>query len=177
MRTIINQLNNYSITRSVIFILFGIIILLAPLTIRNLIFYLFSAYLTYFAILNFYSAYQNKQQAGGFLGIEFIIGGMLLLLAIINLTFIDAISRFIPIILGVLLIINALIKLSFTGSTKEVNPKYRMSMMAYSAVIIIAGLTLIFNPFGTDTTILRIFGSALIIIGAIDLTTPKYNIN
>lgn len=177
MRAILKQLTNYSVSRSIIFILFGIILLLAPLAIRNIIFYLFSAYLAYFALLNFYSAYQTKKITGGILGIEFIIGGILLLLAIINISFISAISRFIPIILGVLLIINALIKLSFSGAIKEVNPKYRLSMMIYSGIIILAGLTLIFNPFGTETTILRIFGTSLIIIGVIDLTTPTKELN
>lgn len=169
MKNILNQLQQYSLSRSFITLIIGLIILIAPLTVRNLIFYLISAYLAYFGVMNLYSAYQKRQANNGLLGFEFMTGGMLLLLALITITFISAISRFIPIILGVLLILNALFKLSFGASLKEVNPKYRLSVILYSGMILVTGLVLIFNPFGTETTILRIFGTVLVVMGITDL--------
>lgn len=169
MKKLVTQLQSFSLSRSILYIIFGLIIIIAPLSIRNLIFYLISAYLAYFACLNFYLAFKNRQLTGGILGIRFVLGGILLLLAVININFISAISRFIPIILGIILILNALFKLSYSGPIKEVNPQYRLSSILYSAMIAIAGLTLIFNPFGTETTLLRIFGTALLVIGLVDL--------
>lgn len=169
MQKHLNELQQYSLTRSLIYLIFGLIILFFPLGIRNLIFYLISGYLGFFGVMHLFSAYKNQQKTGSILGFELITGGMLVLLAVINITFMNGISRFIPVILGVLLILTALIKLSFGASIKEVNSKYRLSIILYSLLILITGLILIFNPFGTETAILRIFGTTLVIMGIMDL--------
>ncbi|QIL46741.1 hypothetical protein G7081_06450 [Vagococcus coleopterorum] len=169
MKNILDQLRNYSLTRSIIYIVLGIVILFAPLAVKKVLFYLISAYLGFFGIMNLVTAFKRKQETGNLFGIEFIIGAMLILLAIINIVFMDLITKSIPIILGVLLILNALIQLSLGASIKEVNPKYRLTIIIYSVMVLIAGITLIFNPFGTDTTMLRVFGTVLVVMGAAEL--------
>lgn len=169
MKKVVNQLEKFTVLRTIFYLAFGILILINPHLVFKSVIYIIAGYLAVLGLINLFQAIRESKNESLF-GYEFITGVMLLLFALIVLIFAKAIVSFLPIMLGILIVLNGLMQLSnASAGVKEVNPRYRISIYVYCGLLIAAGILLIFNPFKTVLVVFRIFGGILVFMGVSEL--------
>lgn len=167
MNNVLNQFKRFAILRTMLFISLGVLLLANPQLVIKSFVYIVSGYLVVLAILNILKAL--KEHHSSWVSYDFITGCMYLLLGIIAFVFSKPLISFLPIVLGLLTVLNGLLHLGSGSTVKEVNPRYRISIISYSIILILAGCILIFNPFKSVILLLRIFGGLLIFMGTAEL--------
>ncbi|WP_314064110.1 DUF308 domain-containing protein [uncultured Vagococcus sp.] len=168
MRNVVNQLEKFTVLRTIFYLAFGILILMNPHLVFKSVIYIIAGYLAVLGLINLYQAIRESKNESLF-GYEFITGVMLLLFALIVLIFAKAIVSFLPVMLGILIVLNGLMQLSNASGIKEVNPRYRISIYVYCGLLVAAGILLIFNPFKTVLIVFRLFGGILVFMGITEL--------
>lgn len=170
MKKVVNQLEKFTVLRTIFYLAFGILILVNPQLVFKSVIYIIAGYLAVIGLINLFQAIRESKNDSLF-GYEFITGVMLLLFALIVLIFSKAIVSFLPIMLGILIVLNGLMQLSNANvGVREVNPRYRISIYVYCGLLIAAGILLIFNPFKTVLVVFQLFGGILIFMGISELT-------
>lgn len=159
------------------YIAIGIFIVIYPTMSINIICYITGAValiyggvklLSYFKENNYGSPYQKKL----FSGIIFFALGLTLLIQPNNALIL------LPIIMGIIILIDGLIKLANTLELKKLNLQNWWALCILAVICCILGLVLIIKPFGVADVIMQVLGITLIINGIQDfistILTSKY---
>lgn len=164
MSNVIENLKKYALLRGIIYIIFGIIILMNPNEVFKVGVYFISAYTAFNGLVNVYEGLKVKKQTGSY-GMNFMGGIILLLLAGIILFFAKGIVSILPIFLGLMIVIGGVIKLMQALNLRGYVNINWVPYMIYSIILIVAGLTLTFNPFSSLLFLFQLFGGLLIFMG------------
>lgn len=171
MKNLVNQLTTFTLVKTLIYIVLGLLIVINPALFFTSITYIITGYLAILGIINIFQAIRLKD-GNSIVNSSFIVGCMYLLFALIVLLFAKGIASFLPIFLGVLIVLNGLLQFNANNnSIREVNPRFRLGSMIYSGILVVAGLLIIFNPFGSLLLLFRIFGGILIFMGVSEITS------
>ena len=83
----------------------------------------------------------------------------------------------IPILLGIIIAVNGIIKLQYSLEIKKNIPDSRWQLMLLAAVImLVVGVVILLNPFKTNNLIIRIIGGILVFESIFDLAVSyKYS--
>lgn len=148
----------YALLRSVIYIIAGLAIIINPTAVFHFIGYLITAYFVLLGILNLLEANKNRKQTGSW-GFGLISGIVFFILALIVWVFAAAIVSILPVILGIVIILKSLFQLFVGLNTRS------KGWSAYSILLLIGGLILLFNPFKSVMVLFQLFGGLLIFMG------------
>ena len=162
----ISSMNKTSIVFSIIFILLGLFLILKPAEALHLVSYAIGIILLIwglFSIVKFFT----KKNSQSYLEFSFIVGMFVFIFGVIILIKPNTIANIIPLLLGIWMLINGVIKLSYSLMVNKINPS--ISSIIVSALIIICGIILIFNPFSGAKAIAQIIGGLLIFYSVLDL--------
>lgn len=164
MSNVIESLKKYALLRGIIYIILGIIILMNPNEVFKVGVYFISLYTAFSGLVNVYEGIKVKKQTGEY-GMSFMGGIVLLLIAGIILFFAKGIVSILPIFLGLMIVISGVYKLMQALNLRTYVNVNWVPYLIYSIILIIAGLTLTFNPFSSVLFLFQLFGGLLIFMG------------
>lgn len=154
----------YALLRSAIYIIAGLAIVINPTAVFHFIGYLITAYFVLLGILNLLEANKNRKQTGAW-GLGLISGIAFFILALIVWVFAAAIVSLLPVILGLVIILKSLFQLFVGLNTRS------KGWSAYSILLLVGGLILLFNPFKSVMILFQLFGGLLIFMGISEIIT------
>ena len=166
LSTKVKKMSITSIIFSLLFIFTGIFLLLKPETAINIVCYVLGVILVLWGVVSIIQFFSDKNSTN-YLSISFIFGAFVFIFGIIILIKPSIIASIVPLLLGVWMVINGVTKLSYSLSLYKTN-KNIISVIG-SILIIVFGVTLIFNPFEGAKGLTQIIGIALIVYSVLDL--------
>ncbi len=152
---------------SVLTLILGLVLLIAPdasLKFITFIIALFAILMGIFQLIEYLRMpRENKiMSLSMILGIIFLSVGIFLML---NLT---ALVTFITLMMGIFVAIKSVFKIQFALNLRELSDKWKYNLVV-GLVGMTLGVLLIFNPFGSAATFLRIIGLVLAVSSIIEL--------
>ncbi len=152
---------------SVLTLILGLVLLIAPdasLKFITFIIALFAILMGVFQLVEYLRMpRENKiMSLSLILGIIFLAVGIFLML---NLT---ALVTFITLMMGIFVAVKSVFKIQFAFNLRELSDKWKYNLVV-GLVGMTLGVLLIFNPFGSAATFLRIIGLVLAISSIIEL--------
>lgn len=166
MKIKIKKMNTTSIIFSIIFIILGAFLISMPDYAIKLVSYalgIIFIILGLVAVVDFFSDRDSQD----FLNFNFVIGVFSLIFGLIIMAKTEVIASIIPLLLGVWMLINGVIKLSYSLSLN--NKENALISIIVSILIIILGILLIFNPFDGAQALVQILGIEIIVYSVLDL--------
>lgn len=164
MGNIMKQLRKYEILRGIVYIIFGVLIINDPRGIFQLAVYLISAYVAIMGLVNVYEGWKIRNQTGSY-GLGFLGGVVQIIFAGMILVFSKGIVSFLPIFLGFMILVGGMLYgMQALNLRNYVNVRW-VPMLVYSAILIVFGFILLFNPFTSVLVMFRLFGWVLIFMG------------
>lgn len=162
----IKKMSITSIIFSILFIATGIFLLLRPETAINIICYVLGVLLILWGVVSMIQFFSDKTSEN-YLSISFIFGAFVFIFGIIILIKPTIIASIIPLLLGVWMLINGVIKLSYSLTINKMS-NATVSIVG-SILIIVLGILLIFNPFAGAKSLVQIIGISFIVYSIMDL--------
>lgn len=166
LSTKVKKMSITSIIFSLLFIFTGIFLLLKPETAINIVCYVLGVILVLWGVVSIIQFFSDKNSTN-YLSLSFIFGAFVFIFGIIILIKPSIIASIVPLLLGVWMVINGVTKLSYSLSIYKIN-KNIFSIIG-SILIILFGITLIFNPFEGAKGLTQIIGISLIVYSVLDL--------
>ena len=168
MKSYVNKLSQVSIISSVAFIVIGLFLLIKPATTLSMISYVIGIIILVSGIISLIKYFSNHDKVNVY-DFGLVFGILNIIIAIVFISNPNMISSIIPLILGIWILVNGIIKLQFAINLRN-QPK---SNWGYSAIMsginILLGLFLVFNPFKGAVVITRTIGGILVGYAIIDL--------
>ena len=166
LSTKVKKMSITSVIFSLLFIVTGIFLLLKPETAINIVCYVLGVILVLWGVVSVIQFFSDKNSTS-YLSLSFIFGAFVFIFGIIILIKPSIIASIVPLLLGVWMVINGVTKLSYSLSIYKAS-KNILSIVG-SILIVIFGITLIFNPFEGAKGLTQIIGIALIVYSVLDL--------
>jgi uncharacterized membrane protein HdeD (DUF308 family) len=148
----------HTLVRAAVYIVLGSAIALKPTAFFHLVGYVIASYLVLMGLINIYDDYRVKKQTGSY-GLGLVSGILFIILAAVFLLLASVIVSILPFLLGLVIAINGVSQLVMALNSK------RFGWILYSAVVLLAGIILIFNPFKSFIVLFQVFGFILIFMG------------
>ena len=164
MRSLFEKLKKYALLRSIIYILLGAAIIYDPIIVLKWILYIIAAYFALIGIISIITAI-SKIKEEGLANFDFISGIILVLVGICIVAFAVQISLFIHVLMGILVVVSGSTYFAMGLDVQKSKIVSGVPLMIFSIIVIVAGVLLLVNPFGTQALLFRIFAVALIIMG------------
>lgn len=152
---------------SVLFLLFGIFLLVKPKLANSLIGYVVGAFILFTGILSLISYFNSKNQLR-FMGLELVYGIITIIAGILIIFNPLAITSFLTIGIGIWMIINACMKINRAMILKKYKEETWSIILCTGILVLICGLLLIFNPFTSTMVVTQVIGVFIIIYAILD---------
>lgn len=155
---------------SVLYLLLGVVLLLWPALVMDIISYAFGVILLLYGLFAIVGFYRNEDRRGGaFLGL--FLGIVAAAVGAIMILYPPLIQSIIPVILGLYIAIDGLL------SVKRTLELHRMDYARWNINLILSlvstalGIFIVFHPLLTEAALFRVIGVVLIYAGGSDLWT------
>lgn len=167
------RLKNMSISfvfLSVLYLLLGVVLLLWPNTVMDLICYAFGAILLLYGLFTVIGFYRSEDRRGGAL-LELFLGIVALAVGAVMVIYPALIQSIIPVILGLYIAIDGLLNL------KRTLELHRMDFAGWNVNLILSlvstalGIFVVFHPLLSEAALFRVIGVILVYAGGSDLWT------
>lgn len=155
---------------SVIYIVFGLSLLIWPETSTRTICYAIGAILFIYAITAFIKYFTSGKEKN-FYQIDFITGIITFIIGLIVILKPEIIVSIVPTVLGIILVISSIIKLQDAIELKRNNYEKWEMVLTFSIAVIILGVIMIINPFGIGLLFTRFIGASFVIDGVLSITS------
>ncbi|MEY8444622.1 DUF308 domain-containing protein [Enterococcus ratti] len=152
----------YALLRAAIYIIAGLAIILDPTAVFNFIGYLIAAYFVLSGVLNLLEANKNRKRTGSW-GFGLMSGIIFFIAAMLVLAFASAIVSILPILLGAVIVLKSIFQLFVGLNTRS------KGWSAYSILLLLGGLILLFNPFKSLMVLFQLFGGLLVFMGGSEI--------
>ncbi len=162
-----NFLKNQSIF-ALLYVIFGLILLIRPMTVGTVISYVVGICALLFGAVRIFTFWQQKEEVGYF-KIELLAGVAFLVAGICILARPDILLSIFPLMLGILIIVDGAVTVNHALKLRIWPNNTWKAMLASGLLIILLGIVLIANPFGSALLMMRFLGAGLLIDGAVEL--------
>ncbi|NLW79465.1 MAG: hypothetical protein GXY32_08660 [Ruminococcaceae bacterium] len=169
MRPVFDKLAQSALLRTILYIVLGVLVLIAPALVMNIIVYLIAAVAIIMGIINLVGYFRGRTQGDSGFGI--VSGVLLVVFGIVLIIFSGAIISILNIFLGALLILGGAVNLARTFNSGKTVGRQNIFLIVINILVIIGGILIIFNPFGAAVILFRVFGAVLVIMGVSELVT------
>ena len=165
-----SKLFKSSIISSIALIILGLLLFFQAETTIISISYIIGAVLIAIGVLSgirFVGGLNNNNQNE----LDIIYGIVCVVLGILIITNPTAIASAIPIVIGVIIVLNSVIKLHYSLELKESKNELWKSTMIMSVIMTICGIILLFNPFAGAVFITKIIGALIVVYAVLDIAS------
>lgn len=175
MYDLFKKIREQALIRALIFLVLGILIIIFPDPIMRIIVYILGALFIVMGVINLITYFSNRSHSRGEASdFTFILGILYILIGIILLVFYKQILLILPVVLGILLILDATLYFLESINLSKVSSGTGIPLLVYSIIMVIVGIIFMFNPFGSLSFLLRVFGVILICIAVFDVYVYFY---
>ena len=157
--------NNDDISKTLIFALIGLVLLLLPGTLNNIIGFVVGGCLLIFGIIGIIKYIRNKEYKFTSSLVSGILYSALGIIVIINPS---SVISLVTICLGLYLVINGILKTVFSFNLKKITTRWGGALVM-GLLTIVLGLLLVINPFGSAVAITKLAGAFLVVVAIFDL--------
>lgn len=157
--------NNDDISKTLILALIGLVLLLLPGTLNNIIGFVVGGCLLIFGIIGIIKYIRNKEYKFTSSLVSGILYSALGIIVIINPS---SVISLVTICLGLYLVINGILKTVFSFNLKKITTRWSGALVM-GILTIILGLLLVINPFGSAVAITKLAGAFLVVVALFDL--------
>ena len=157
--------NNDDISKTLILALIGLVLLLLPGTLNNIIGFVVGGCLLIFGIIGIIKYIRNKEYKFTSSLVSGILYSALGIIVIINPS---SVISLVTICLGLYLVINGILKTVFSFNLKKITTRWGGALVM-GLLTIILGLLLVINPFGSAVAITKLAGAFLVVVAIFDL--------
>ena len=157
--------NNDDISKTLILALIGLVLLLLPGTLNNIIGFVVGGCLLIFGIIWIIKYIRNKEYKFTSSLVSGILYSALGIIVIINPS---SVISLVTICLGLYLVINGILKTVFSFNLKKITTRWSGALVM-GILTIILGLLLVINPFGSAVAITKLAGAFLVVVAIFDL--------
>lgn len=164
----INRTILISILSAVIYIVFGIIMIINPHIAIEVVSISLGIIVGVIGIASIIKFIIEKKKYN-FTGFGFAGGIISLIIAFLLLFKYKELASLIPIILGILIIINGALKTEYVIGLKRAVSSNWLMLLILGIVEMILGIVLIFNPFSSSLAITQIIGIFVVIYSIVDI--------
>lgn len=172
MEKYLKKLSKVSIITSIIFIIVGIFLIIKPETTLSLISYILGLIILINGIINLIRYFSNREKVNLY-DFGFIIGLISLVIAIIFISNPSMVASIIPLILGLWILINGIVKLQFSMNLRTYQNSNWIRSIVISGISVILGIVLVFNPFKGAVLLTKIIGLFLVGYAILDLLQSR----
>ncbi|PAK80075.1 DUF308 domain-containing protein [Lentilactobacillus parakefiri] len=170
MYSFMQQIRNYVWLKSLAYIIFGLLFLFEPHETLNLAINVLAAFFIVFGLINLLSAWRQRSR-GEVVDYSFAIGITQVVIAVIVWILAKPLLAFLPFILGVMLIVSGISKVIDALNHRQYVNVSPMPFVLFGILLILVGVLLAFNPFGTVLVLLQFFGAALVVMAIMEIVT------
>lgn len=152
---------------AVVYLLLGIILLIHPMAVGKAVCYAMGIVALCYGAWRIYGYWKVREMAG-FFQIDLITGVVLVVLGLIALGKPSLLISILPIILGLIILMDGLVTANKALNLRKLD--YRWKYLMFSGIaIIVLGLVLVVNPFGSAMLMMRFLGITLIVDGVCEM--------
>ncbi|WP_125982452.1 DUF308 domain-containing protein [Loigolactobacillus iwatensis] len=169
-----NSFKKNRVLQTLLAIVAGVALIIWPHPIFKIVIYLIALYLVYLGVIALWAARKEFKQSGRY-GNQRTSGIVLCLAALFVLIFAPGLVSMLPFLMGIIILIYGISHLIGVLNHRHFVNVSRFPEIIYSAVIIIVGGFLLFNPFRSVLFGLQIFGVSLVVIGCRELVETIRN--
>lgn len=157
--------NNDDISKTLILALIGLVLLLLPSTLNNIIGFVVGGCLLIFGIIGIIKYIRIKEYKFTSSLVSGILYSALGIIVIINPS---SVISLVTICLGLYLVINGILKTVFSFNLKKITTRWGGALVM-GLLTIVLGLLLVINPFGSAIAITKLAGAFLVVVALFDL--------
>ena len=157
--------NNDDISKTLILALIGLVLLLLPGTLNNIIGFVVGGCLLIFGIIGIIKYIRNKEYKFTSSLVSGILYSALGIIVIINPS---SVISLVTICLGLYLVINGILKTVFSFNLKKITTRWGGALVM-GLLTIVLGLLLVINTFGSAVAITKLAGAFLVVVAIFDL--------
>ena len=157
--------NNDDISKTLILALIGLVLLLLPGTLNNIIGFVVGGCLLIFGIIGIIKYIRIKEYKFTSSLVSGILYSALGIIVIINPS---SVISLVTICLGLYLVINGILKTVFSFNLKKITTRWSGALVM-GLLTIVLGLLLVINPFGSAVAITKLAGAFLVVVALFDL--------
>ncbi|OUN20791.1 hypothetical protein B5G34_13770 [Flavonifractor sp. An82] len=155
---------------SVLYLLLGVVLLLWPTLVMDIISYAFGAILLLYGLFAIMGFYRSEDRRGGaFLGL--FLGIVAAAVGAIMVLYPPLIQSIIPVILGLYIAIDGLLSVKRTLELQRMDYARWNVNLILSVISAALGIFVVFHPLLTEAALFRVIGVVLIYAGGSDLWT------
>ncbi|MFD1466081.1 HdeD family acid-resistance protein [Lapidilactobacillus mulanensis] len=155
--------------RAILFIVFGLLIALNPGTFINFAINVIALYLVVMGVLNLVSGLKNRHAETSSMNSTMVMGIIELVGALFVWLFAKPLLGMLPFVIGIVLLIHGINYIMQVRNNKRYVNSSTLPSYVYGGLVIIAGIVMIFNPFGSLTLLFSIFGWLLVVMGIAEI--------
>ena len=155
---------------SVLYLMLGVVLLLWPTLVMDIISYAFGAILLLYGLFAIIGFYRSEDRRGGaFLGL--FLGIVAAAVGAIMVLYPPLIQSIIPVILGLYIAIDGLLSLKRTLELQRMDYARWNVNLILSVISAALGIFVVFHPLLTEAALFRVIGIVLLYAGVSDLWT------
>lgn len=169
MYSFINQIRNYVWLKSLAYIIFGLLFLFEPHETLNIFIIILAVFFAVFGIINLISGWWQRSH-DDITNYSLTVGVSQLIIALIIWIFAKPLLAFLPFIVGLTLVIMGISKtVDGIQQHREYVNVSPFPNSLYGILLVLVGIMLMFNPFGTVLVVLQFFGATLVVMSILDI--------
>ena len=157
--------NKENLSKTLIHALIGLVLLLLPETLNNIIGFVVGGCLLIFGIIGIIKYIKTKEYKFTSSLVSGILYSALGIVVFINPA---SVISLVTICLGVYLVINGILKTVFSFNLKRITTRW-IGALVMGILTVILGLLLVINPFGSAVAITKLAGGFLVVVAIFDL--------
>lgn len=164
------------VAQSLIYIIFGLALLIYTQITMEIICYVIAGITIVLGIV-FVVSYFVRNVGGAFFRYDLVVGLVCLLIGILMLTKKSQLLDIIPIVMGILLTVNGVVKLQHAIDLKRVDNRMKIYsgswvfVLIFALVCLVAGIFMVFNPEKIVSGFIKVVGAGYIFAGITDIVT------
>ena len=149
---------------SILYFILGIILLIHPMAVGKLVCYAIGIIALACGLWRIYGYWKTREMAG-FFQVDLVTGVILTVLGIVALSRPSLLLSVLPLVLGLIILMDGLVTLNKALNLRKLDYRWKY-LCAWGSVVMILGLILVINPFGSALLMMRFLGIALLVDGA-----------
>lgn len=167
-KNIINKNFNATIISSIVTVILGVLLFFQAENTLKTISYIIGIFLLVAGIATLIKVIVDKQERI-YLNTSFIMGIFGSIIGFVLLINPTLLTSILPFCIGVWMIISGAMKVQTALALKDANDKTWTKVMIFAIVVLVLGLLLIINPFGSAVIVTKIIGICLVIYSIADI--------
>lgn len=168
LKNIINKNFNATIISSIVTVILGVLLFFQAENTLKTISYIIGIFLLVAGIATLIKVIVDKQERI-YLNTSFIMGIFGAIIGFVLLINPTLLTSILPFCIGVWMIISGAMKVQTALALKDANDKTWTKVMIFAIVVLVLGLLLIINPFGSAVIVTKIIGICLVIYSIADI--------